>query len=87
MSQDDKYTIDIQYFELNMSDNNNAFHCTKRSLKSTLLEHAVANVLAMKREHSSLSSMPQPRHWFRFPININNSSSAEPFIVEQVNMG
>ena len=51
-----------------------ALRGTKRSQQTAILEHAVANVLEMKkRDCSYLSSMPQPRHWFRLPIHVNDT--------------
>ena len=49
---------------------------TKRLLKTAILEHTVATVLTMKCDHSSLSNILQPMHWFRLMVNVNDSKSA-----------
>ena len=51
----------------------NAFEGRKVQLKKALLNHAVATVLALKQEHSSLISMPQPKVWFSLPSFVSDS--------------
>ena len=52
---------------------NSAFEGRKAQLKKALHNHAVATVLAMKQEHTSLSSMPQPKVWFTLASYVNDS--------------
>ena len=41
------------------------FNSPKRLLKRSLLDMAVVNILDMKRDMSSLASMPQSQKWFK----------------------
>ena len=54
---------------------NSAFEERKVQLKKALHNHAVATVFALKREHTSLSSMPQPKVWFSLASYMNESSN------------
>ena len=54
---------------------NGAFEGKKVKLKKALHNHVVATVLALKREHSSLSLMPQPKVWFSLASLLKDSSN------------
>ena len=47
----------------------------KSQQRKVLFYHAVASVLAMKRDRSSLNTMAQPKHWIKLPVYVNDSQN------------
>ena len=49
-----------------------ANYAKKTHLQAAIAQKAVAFVLSVKRQHSTLNTTPQPWHWFKMQEHVND---------------
>ena len=62
-----------------------ANYAKKTHLQAAIAQKAVAFVLSVKRQHSTLNTTPQPWHWFKMQEHVNDSKASK--ILCQVRRG
>ena len=54
-----------------------ANYAKKTHLQAAIAQKAVAFVLSVKRQHSTLNTTPQPWHWFKMQEHVNDSKESK----------
>ena len=54
-----------------------ANYAKKTHLQAAITQRAVAFVLSVKRQHSTLNTTPQPWHWFKMQDHVNDSKASK----------